>query len=144
MKTEIKTKWVEALRSGDYKQGKGRLVKDADEFNSTTSYCCLGVLAELASHEGVVEKREVSCGCVSDTCSIGEVGYEGDHGSADGKHRAGSFSVLPFPVMEWAGLDLADPMVRLDSDDFGERYLSGLNDSGYDFDEIAHLIEEQL
>jgi len=35
-------KWIEALRSGEYKQGKfGLYDKDSD------SYCCLGVLCDL-------------------------------------------------------------------------------------------------
>jgi hypothetical protein len=40
MNTEIKEKWVVALRSGDYKQGKGRLRQDGN-------YCCLGVLCDV-------------------------------------------------------------------------------------------------
>ena len=35
-----KTKWVKALKSGEYAQGKGCL-KDMD------TYCCLGVLCEI-------------------------------------------------------------------------------------------------
>lgn len=37
MDPEIKTKWLEALRSGRYKQAQRTLSKDAD------TYCCLGV-----------------------------------------------------------------------------------------------------
>ena len=43
--SEIKKKWVEALRSGDYKQGKTCL-KQID-FDGETRHCCLGVLAEI-------------------------------------------------------------------------------------------------
>lgn len=42
MDPEMKKRWVEALRSGKYKQGKGRL---HDEVHDT--YCCLGVLNEI-------------------------------------------------------------------------------------------------
>jgi hypothetical protein len=35
-------RWVAALRSGDYKQGRGRLV------DYKNCYCCLGVAAKLA------------------------------------------------------------------------------------------------
>lgn len=38
---EIKTKWLEALRSGAYNQGKGCLK------NKNCEYCCLGVLADV-------------------------------------------------------------------------------------------------
>jgi hypothetical protein len=41
MKKEIADKWVEALRSGHYKQTRGRL-------RDTQGYCCLGVLCEIS------------------------------------------------------------------------------------------------
>lgn len=37
---QIKAKWLEALRSGKYEQGEGRLNKD-------NQFCCLGVLCDL-------------------------------------------------------------------------------------------------
>jgi hypothetical protein len=43
MNPEIKQKWVEALRSGEYKQCRNVLRNDAGEM------CCLGVLRELVS-----------------------------------------------------------------------------------------------
>ena len=43
MDQELKAKWVDALRSGEYKQGKERLHNLGDN-----SYCCLGVLADVA------------------------------------------------------------------------------------------------
>jgi hypothetical protein len=45
MNPEIKTKWIETLRSGKYKQGKGRLRTKDDH------YCCLGVLCEVMGME---------------------------------------------------------------------------------------------
>ncbi len=36
----IRKEWVKALRSGDYEQGEGQLVRDG-------KYCCLGVLCEI-------------------------------------------------------------------------------------------------
>lgn len=41
MNKEIKKKWIEALRSGRYKQGQARLRSVNDEF------CCLGVLLDV-------------------------------------------------------------------------------------------------
>ncbi len=41
MDAELKTKWVEALRSGEYEQGIMYLRRDG-------KHCCLGVLCELA------------------------------------------------------------------------------------------------
>src|SRR5688572_17403992 len=42
MDATIKEKWVKALRSGEFKQGEGKL-HDSD--NDT--YCCLGVLCKI-------------------------------------------------------------------------------------------------
>lgn len=42
----FKTKWIEALRSGKYKQGHCRLRKK-DRTTGVVRYCCLGVAAEL-------------------------------------------------------------------------------------------------
>jgi hypothetical protein len=44
MDENIKEKWVNALRSGEYKQGRARL-QCHDE------YCCLGVLVDVAAPE---------------------------------------------------------------------------------------------
>lgn len=42
MNPELKAKWIAALRSGEYKQGKSALV------DSENNYCCLGVLCAVA------------------------------------------------------------------------------------------------
>lgn len=44
MKTELKQKWVNALRSGEYKQGKNYLRR---KNSSGDTYCCLGVLFDV-------------------------------------------------------------------------------------------------
>lgn len=46
MKKDIKQKWIDALKSGRYKQGQGRLKSCNDEF------CCLGVLCDSIDSEG--------------------------------------------------------------------------------------------
>ena len=46
-------KWVEALRSGDYKQTKETLKGELPE--GRVGYCCLGVLAEIMGYELEVE-----------------------------------------------------------------------------------------
>lgn len=47
MNKEISEKWVAALRSGEYHQGKGVLRTEREE------YCVLGVLCDLAEGEWV-------------------------------------------------------------------------------------------
>jgi hypothetical protein len=42
MDPELKTKWLVALRSGEYKQGRSVLC------GPDNNYCCLGVLAKVA------------------------------------------------------------------------------------------------
>lgn len=44
---ELKTKWLKALRSGNYKQGKSNLCS-VNPATGELSYCCLGVLCEVA------------------------------------------------------------------------------------------------
>ena len=48
MNKDIKKKWIEALRSGEYKQAQHQL-RDGDCF------CCLGVLCDIHSRETGVE-----------------------------------------------------------------------------------------
>ena len=50
MRKEVKEKWLQALRSGEYKQGKNCLRAD-DKF------CCLGVLTDIYAKEKNVEWR---------------------------------------------------------------------------------------
>jgi len=54
MNPEIKQKWIVALRSGEYNQGKGYLCIN-------NKYCCLGVLSEIA---GIPKEREASNGAM--------------------------------------------------------------------------------
>lgn len=47
--TDNQQKWIDALRSGDYKQGKGTLKSRNKE--GEVCYCCLGVAQELFEPE---------------------------------------------------------------------------------------------
>jgi hypothetical protein len=48
MDAELKAKWVEALRSGNYVQGTLALRQAPFANGKAYSYCCLGVLCEVA------------------------------------------------------------------------------------------------
>jgi hypothetical protein len=50
MNRELKQQWIDALRSGKYRQGRGALRSDDGE------YCALGVLADI-SPDGDLEKN---------------------------------------------------------------------------------------
>lgn len=47
MDSELKVKWIEALRSGKYEQGSLQLGTPGDEWKPQPSFCCLGVLCEV-------------------------------------------------------------------------------------------------
>lgn len=51
MKPELKKLWVEALRSGEYEQTQEQLCDSTDD--GGYSYCCLGVLCEVAIKAGL-------------------------------------------------------------------------------------------
>ena len=54
MDAQLKAKWVEALRSGEFKQAQGML-----HDTKTDSYCCLGVLCKVVGAEWGVFEKEV-------------------------------------------------------------------------------------
>lgn len=123
MKPEIKKRWVEALRSGEYQQAKDYLV-------SPDGYCCLGVLCEIAVQDGVVYREGYEYISTSEGFDVNNVD-------------------LPRAVQRWAGVSdyYGDGFTSLGSNvpykntdrnaDFTE-----LNDEmNYTFDMIADAIE---
>ena len=52
MKKDIKKKWIDALRSGKFKQGSGELCN-----MESNKYCCLGVLCEITRQDNPHIKR---------------------------------------------------------------------------------------
>lgn len=89
MNPEIKTRWVAALRSGNYRQGKKKLAQQMTRTMPMT-HCCLGVLCELAVEDGIIEAMNHPSG------ASGQVRYFG--GPNNWKATA-----LPPAVSEWAG-----------------------------------------
>lgn len=135
MNSKIKARWVEALRSGDYKQTEGYL--NVDVYNGSgedDGYCCLGVLCELAVADGVITKKRVAD---SSYMQFGDEDFED-----------WDYSVLPISVMKWAELDVSNPCVNTsdpEKEEFQEwQPLSEPNDNGATFEEIADWIERDL
>lgn len=63
MKIELKTKWVEALRSGKYEQHRGSLIAGYED--GCRAFCCLGVLLfseETAGPEANAAYEKLMCG----------------------------------------------------------------------------------
>lgn len=131
MKAEIKTRWLEALRSGRFPQTKGVLERTsrgiADELGNAdeVGFCCLGVLCSLAVEDGVIQRKE----------GVGGVALYGD---GEGHSEA----ELPDAVVRWAGLDSTDPEV-VDPARDRTYSLAAINDTGGSFEHIAGLIEAQ-
>jgi len=154
MKADIKTKWLAALRSGDYKQGKGML--KYENIAGEMEYCCLGVLCELAIADGVhIDTREEY---------IESDGHDGNFpcfgGAYSDPDKKEADEVLPPEVAEWAGIEKNIPVYnfRYEGHDV-QKDLATLNDAGwfqtdydlgtigghqtgrFDFQSIANVIE---
>ena len=107
-------KWVKALRSGDYKQGTGKLIGSGEPY-----YCCLGVLCDIST---LGSWDTESC-----------FAYK-----TDGKNTLYD-SLLPQTVINWAGLNSGNG----NRTDDPANSLARLNDNGTSFAKIADIIEEQ-
>ncbi len=80
----VVSRWVKALRSGKYKQGKQFLHRKS---RKQERYCCLGVLCELAVHAKVISQAALD----DDT-------FYYDHNE----------QILPTAVKNWVGLNEED------------------------------------
>lgn len=65
MNGDYKRLWIEALRSGEYKQGQRTLRRNG-------RYCCLGVLCEVA-REAVGGDWEIHGDTIADTFTVSDV-----------------------------------------------------------------------
>lgn len=132
MNKENISRWVDALRSGQYEQAQDQL--GVENNHGAVSYCCLGVACEVAIANGVVLDR---------VAENGDIRYN-DHDTT-----------LPRAVAEWLGLD-SDVEVRVGWDELNSTFaiptsedqavevlvVSGLNDSHeWNFEDIATAIE---
>ncbi len=116
MNPTIKSKWIKALRSGKYKQGKGALRP------TTNTYCCLGVLTDLYTKETKTEWTKLRA------C----------------KHYALAdyTELLPFNVQKWAGLDNDSGMYDLSS--LSEDNDGNENTKPKSFTQIANIIAKNF
>lgn len=124
MDPEVKAEWVQALRSGEYKQARGYLRRTLDrgakEINTQPQgFCCLGVLTDLYCKQ----------------TGKGSWGPPNAFGSHFTSASSSSRTDLTQEVSYWSGLDNGEV----------ESELARKNDSGsYDFNQIADWIEEKL
>jgi hypothetical protein len=118
MDPELKAKWLAALRSGSYQQGRGALLHCGD---GDKEYCCLGVLGRL-------------CGCGDGTLESGQVLDD-----INMAHVLGPWS----PPGLGRRFFQFDPG-RRDTHVTIQRRLAAMNDAGASFSQIADWIEANL
>lgn len=136
MKQEIADLWTEALRSGDYEQATGTLLKTDSGSGDTIGHCCLGVLCEIAIKQGVkVEKSEPRR-------YVDEIDGE-TYISFGGVTFDDRDDLLPESVKQWAGMKSADGSMEHNELQLADT-LAELNDSGKSFLSIARIIEENV
>lgn len=131
MKKIVKKKWLEALRSGKYRQTQGALCTYSYS-GKRRQYCCLGVLCDLHA-------KETGNKIVNNNGS-----YEYFNHNVD----------LPNEVMRWAGILGIDGQFKKaikvpneDQDEDPDEYdtLANLNDDAeYNFKQIADVIEKKF
>jgi len=119
MNEEVKKKWVEALRSGEYEQGRCAL-------NREGKFCCLGVLCDVHRLEQL-ELKGSAPAWVKEVCEE-SLSYDG------------ASTLLPVEVSRWAGF-IANPNIEIDGT---LSTLATHNDHGKSFEAIADAIEEQF
>ena len=144
MNKTLKEKWVNALRSGKYKQGKGRLrtcvEATVDEPNPDWKYCCLGVLCDLMEG-GKWNKAAFKYKNHSDHVVLpASLGLEiGLHPSPD----------LPIRELRENGLlteeEIKELQYATSPTGYGMKIpLTVINDQGFPFDRIATIIEQLI
>ena len=121
---EVMREWVDRLRSGQYKQGTGRLrVED--------HYCCLGVLCEIAAERGIIGSPAPFGSTPLVTIKNGDF-----HSEDRTVYRYDGQAHMPSrQVYEWAGI----PAVGLT---LTAKSLADLNDFAVPFAQIADTIEQ--
>lgn len=168
MKKELAREWVEALRSGEYRQLSGQLGRrDCDG----TSYCCLGVLSTLGLNwddAPIIEEKSV----IEDKSETSKTMLVFASTDIDGRVNDIESSMLPSGFAYWLGWEneddqaeysfLFDENEKKKNDNYWEAWAGGLppranapydkrgahvslslatlNDEGFTFDQIADVI----
>lgn len=86
MKADVRDRWAEVLRGGNYCQGTGYL-RVFDYNNQRFEYCCWGVLCEMSGlGKWVLERYDL-------------------HANVDVYSYLGETQYPPLAVTQWAGVD---------------------------------------
>lgn len=114
---DFKRDWIQALKSGKYKQGDGALrasVKDDETGKKSIKHCCLGVACAVAGATGILDKGFIT---------------------NDGLDKKLIKSINKVPLILQSD--------KLKDNDI-PNVLAGLNDEGRSFKEIATVIQQYL
>ena len=128
MNQEIKEKWIQALKSGEYEQCQGflRIINTKGELE----YCCLGVLCDIYAKENNIEWKDNMYGEEYSVLSTDIV----------------ECNELPEEVAAWAGCFKQDPSVIVKDTllNHEDKYsLTYLNDTlDMTFEQISNFIEQ--
>lgn len=124
MDPEKRDEWIRRLESGEYPQTQARLVNSqhwTDEGEKKNAYCCWGVLCEMAVEDP-------------------ESGIERDpehHEYFRDQHGNRMWAYPTAAVLEWAGIP---PQVNLDGEPIEHTHVAQMNDTGFEFPQIAEWI----
>jgi hypothetical protein len=128
MNSDLKKKWVVALRSKEYEQGRNDLCSisyDANGERLNISFCCLGVLADITDipYRKDLERQGDTVRTYTDNTDI----------LRDGEDIAITFPTQHFRLKYMGGIgeDVA-------------RKLATMNDDGVPFNDIADYIENNI
>jgi hypothetical protein len=150
MKAEILKQWIDALRSGEYKQGRYALerwpnakiesgevvpiepITDLEKATPTVCYCYQGVLCDLARKAGI-DMRAIP---YEKPWLKGDKEPTREVVTLFGKTQ--TRGALPREIFDWAGIPLAGGQYAL------LRRLELDNDEGMSFQDIALILEKQM
>jgi hypothetical protein len=135
MKKNIANKWIKALTSNKYKQGRNVLCHQGA--NKQYKYCCLGVLCDLYTKDSDIAKNpkkqleveKEKFQLVANKKAVNVLLYND------------TMEILPNEVIKWAGMKSSDGEVfnsKLDE----SITLAEMNDTGSSFEEISEVIKK--
>lgn len=138
MRKLVAKKWVDALRSGKYKQGFG-LLKQIDADTHNVKHCCLGVLCEVYNETMKNGKKKPLN--TKETRKDGPVPFD-FHDDTIVVHFNNESEVLPKEVQQWARMSHNSGKIVFNG---LSALLAEINDNGgYPFTKIADLIEKNV
>lgn len=130
MKAEVKQKWLGALRGGEFRQAQQALKKWGRD--TKPSYCCLGVLCEVARPLGGA--FDGTCYTFANPAYVPLILEEEDCGDEAESEVIGLDTELNSDCLLDLGLSGGDQITLMHMND----------DDGANFEQIASWIEENI